>query len=124
MMYFVPLSTVLAIHDDQIKEFGGLPGVRDRNVLDSALCQPQARFGGEYLHANIYEMAAAYGFHLCKNHPFFDGNKRTACMTMITFLWMNDLALSFPFMEGYGVLMAVPEGRLSKQDLAIWLKNR
>jgi death-on-curing protein len=69
-------------------------------------------------------MAAAYGFHLCKNHPFLDGNKRTACMVMITFLQLHDLAFSFTHRELYHCIMAVAEGRTGKQDLAIWLEKR
>ncbi|HEY1351635.1 MAG TPA: type II toxin-antitoxin system death-on-curing family toxin [Ktedonobacteraceae bacterium] len=99
MIRFIPHKVVLAIHEDQIHEFGGLPGLRDEHVLASALSQPEAQFGGEYLHTSMYEMAAAYGFHLCKNHPFLDGNKRTAWMVMVTFLRLNGYIFSLDVMD-------------------------
>jgi death on curing protein len=82
---FIPLSVVLAIHDDQIASFGGTPGVRDEGLLQSALAQPQATFGGQLLHPSIAEKAAAYLYPLAMNHPFWDGNKRTAFAVMDTF---------------------------------------
>jgi death on curing protein len=75
---FLDLVEVLEIHESRIELYGGRPGVRDLGLLQSALAQPSAGFGGEYLHGNLYEMAAAYLFHVSRNHPFVDGNKRTA----------------------------------------------
>ena len=69
---------VLAIHARQIEKFGGTPGLRDEGLLDSALAQPQATFDQQWLHPTIPEQAAAYLYHLAMNHPFVDGNKRTA----------------------------------------------
>ena len=68
------MSLVLAIHDDQIASFGGTSGLRDEGLLQSALAQPQATFGGQLLHPSIAEQAAAYLYHLAMNHPFLDGN--------------------------------------------------
>jgi len=68
--------------------YGGKPSLRDEKLLESAL-ESEATFEGEYLHKSIYEMAAAYGFHLCKNHPFIDGNKRIALIALFTFLYVN-----------------------------------
>ncbi|MEL6166026.1 MAG: Fic family protein [Cyanobacteria bacterium J06628_3] len=69
------VNDVIEIHLDQIVSFGGTAGVRDEGLLESALAQPQATFSGEYLHTTIYEQAAAYLYHITKNHPFIDGNK-------------------------------------------------
>ncbi|WP_292843596.1 type II toxin-antitoxin system death-on-curing family toxin [Nostoc sp. NMS8] len=88
------ISQVLNIHQRQIKRFGGTSGVRDEGLLDSALAQPQATFGGEFLHPTICEQAAAYLYHLAMNHPFLDGNKRTAFAVMLTFLNLNGYALN------------------------------
>ncbi|MEG4329587.1 Fic family protein, partial [Microcoleus sp. herbarium5] len=73
---FLFLDEVLELHDDQISSFGGTPGVRDEGLLESALAQPQATFGGQFLHSTISEQAAAYLYHIAMNHPFIDGNKR------------------------------------------------
>ncbi len=75
---FLTLAEVIEIHVDQIKRYGGRQGIRDFGLLESALAQPEASFGGEWLHRDVYEMAAAYAYHICQNHPFIDGNKRTA----------------------------------------------
>jgi hypothetical protein len=73
---FLTVDEVLAIHAHLIERYGGSPGIRDLGLLRSALAMPEASFGGETLHATLYEQAAAYCFHSVKNHPFVDGNKR------------------------------------------------
>ena len=77
---FLSLAEVLEIHRDQIERYGGDPGIRDLDLLQSALAIPAAGFGGQYLHNDLYEMAAAYLFHITQNHPFVDGNKRTGAV--------------------------------------------
>lgn len=91
---FHSLDEVLELHADQISSFGGTPGVRDEGLLQSALAQPQATFGGDFLHPTISEQAAAYLYHIAMNHPFIDGNKRTAFAVMDTFLRLNGCALN------------------------------
>jgi death on curing protein len=123
MIKFLPLDIVLAFHEDQIKEYGGKTGIRDINLLKSALAQPEASFGGEYVHSDIFEMAAAYGFHICKNHPFFDGNKRTAFLAMYTFLHVNGWELIADKKLTYAVVMDLAAGKLSKEELTDFLRN-
>lgn len=82
-------DVVREIHAEAIKLFGGLKGVRDENLLASAVLTPQSSFGGKSPYADIIEIAAAYLFYICKNHPFLDGNKRTAMMAAIVFLRLN-----------------------------------
>jgi death on curing protein len=123
MIRFLPEVIVLAIHDDQIRLYGGVYGVRDAAALDAALHMPQAQFGGQFLHSTIFEMAAAYGFHLCQNHPFIDGNKRSAGMVMFTFLQLNGLEPVAAEADYYAAMMAVATGQLSKEQLADWLKT-
>ena len=72
------MGEVLLILQDQIRRYGGAYGVRDTDLLSSALAMPSASFEGKYLHKDLYEQGAAYAFHICQNHPFIDGNKRTA----------------------------------------------
>ena len=93
---FLTLAEVVVIHQDEIERHGGIHGVRDMGLLESALAQPEASFGGEWLHRDLHEMAGAYAFHLCQNHPFFDGNKRTALAAALVFLKINDVPLVDP----------------------------
>ena len=74
---FLALDEILEIHDDQIQRYGGDAGIRDRGLLESAIAMPQQSFGGQYLHKDIFEMAAAYAFHLAESQAFVDGSKRT-----------------------------------------------
>ena len=85
------IDTVREIHAEAIKQFGGLNGVRDENLLPSAVLTPQSSFGGKSPYADIVEVAAAYLFYICNNHPFLDGNKRTAMMAAIVFLRLNGI---------------------------------
>ena len=87
---FLTLDEVLEIHAQQIELYGGSDGVRDPAGLESAVATPMATFGGEFLHSTIPSMAAAYLFHICQNHAFVDGNKRTGANAAITFLLIND----------------------------------
>ncbi len=123
MIRFLPEAVVMAMHDDQIRLYGGAYGVRDMSALDAALHMPQAQFGGEFLHTTIFEMAAAYGFHLCQNHPFLDGNKRAAGMAMFTFLQLNGLEPHASEPDYYAVMMSVASGQMSKEQIADWLRE-
>ena len=123
MIRFLLEAIVLAIHDDQIRLYGGAYGVRDAAGLDSALHTPRAQFDGQFLHSTIFEMAAAYGFHLCQNHAFIDGNKRTAGMAMFTFLQLNGLEPVASETDYYATMMAVASGQMSKEELAAWVQT-
>ena len=123
MLRFLPDEVVLAIHDDQIRLYGGSYGVRDEGLLDSAINMPRATFGGQFLHNDIFAMAAAYGFHISENQPFIDGNKRTAGMVMLTFLKLNGLDPVASEMEYYQTIMAVANREMSKEQLAAWLRT-
>jgi death on curing protein len=123
MVRFLRLEIILAIHDDQIRLYGGAYGLRDAAGLDAAFHMPQAQFSGQFLHSTIFQMAAAYGFHLCQNHPFLDGNKRTAGMAMFTFLKLNGLEPIATESDYYAVMMAVASGNTTKEELADWLQT-
>jgi death-on-curing protein len=87
--FHLSIEIVREIHAEALKQFGGLNGVRDENLLASAVLAPQSTFGGKSPYSDIVEVAAAYLFYICKNHPFLDGNKRTAMMAAIVFLRLN-----------------------------------
>lgn len=120
---FISKADVLAIHKRQVEKFGGLDGVRDEDLLDSALAQPQATFFGELLHSTIPAQAAAYLYHLAKNHPFLDANKRTAFATTIAFLGINGYELNMTEEEAYVMVMQVAQGEMTKEELASLLEQ-
>src|SRR5438128_4379286 len=118
------LDEVLEIHEQQIERYGGSSGIRDAGWLESAVATPQATFGGEFLHASIPAMAAAYLFHLCQNHAFVDGNKRTGANAAITFLLINDWELDFGEDEFVDLVLSVASGTTSKSILTETLEGR
>lgn len=118
---FLSLDDVLAIHEDQLRRYCGARGVRDLTLLESALGLPRATFGREFLHATLFEMAAAYLFHIARNHPFVDGNKRTALAAALVFLWMHDVRVEAPEEELYELVLAAAVGSSSKSEIAVFL---
>jgi death-on-curing protein len=117
MINFLTLSEILLILEDQIKNYGGTYGVRDINLLSSALYVPQSSFDGNYLHKTIPTMAAAYAFHICQNHPFIDGNKRVALASSLVFLDINQY--TFNCKEGtlYNEMLGVAKSEIKKEEL-------
>ena len=113
---FLTIENVLAIHRRMIAEFGGNAAVHDQGLLESAVMMPAARFSGEYVHEGIPAMAAAYLFHICKNHAFMDGNKRTALASAAIFIELNNRQLIATDDELEGITTGVAEGRLTKDD--------
>ncbi|MEO7295203.1 MAG: type II toxin-antitoxin system death-on-curing family toxin [Candidatus Limnocylindria bacterium] len=116
---FLSIEELLGLHQRQIERYGGAPGLRDLGLLQSAAALPAASFDGAWLHGTIEEMAAAYLFHLCQNHPFLDGNKRLAAVAMIVFLVLNGLRPSFSEDELVALTLAVANGEATKAEAAI-----
>lgn len=114
-------ETVAAIHNRQISEHGGLPGVRDTGALASALERPRQK------HAcgkpDNFELAAAYTYGLSVNHPFHDGNKRTAYVTSLLFLRLNGYAIKATDEDKFRTFLALAAGEMSEPDLAIWFRD-
>lgn len=120
---FLTLDEVLAIHADQIRRYGGASGLRDRGLLESALAMPRASFDGEYLHGTVFEMAAAYLYHLARNHPFVDGNKRTALMCTLVFLGLAGWKLAADPDALFETVDGVATGHGDKSALAVYLRG-
>jgi death-on-curing protein len=120
---FLALEEVLALHAEQIRRFGGAPGLRDPALLASALAMPRATFGGEPLHATPWEAAAAYLFHLARNHPFVDGNKRTALAAALVFLGLNGFTVEADDDAVTGLVVGVASGAVSKSEVAVFLQR-
>ncbi len=121
---FLSTEDVLLLHADQIDLYGGEHGVRDVGLLDSAIAQPQAGFGGEYLHTDIYSMAAAYMFHIVKNHPFLDGNKRAGAVAALLFLDINGIEIDAPPGSLYDLTIEVATGQAGKDEIAEFFRSR
>ncbi len=114
---FLDVDHILVIHHRVVEEFGGDPGLRDRGLLESAVAMPRATFGGEFLHPRLSDMAAACHFHLCRNHPFLDGNKRVAVAAAEVFLLINGHELTAPDEALLKLTMGVADGTVSKDEV-------
>jgi len=119
---FLTLAEVLEIHQDQLSRYGGRSGIRDLGLLKSALAMPQAGMGEEYFHADIVEMAAAYLFHIVRNHPFADGNKRTGTVAALVFLALNGIEIEADETEFERMVRKVAEGKTGKGETAGFLR--
>lgn len=120
---WIALNSVLPMHKRQIAEHGGTEGIRDEGLLLSALARP------ENLHAygdnpDIAALAASYAFGIAKNHPFLDGNKRTALVVAVTFLNLNGYDFDAPGEETYTMFLQLAEGSISEEELAAWFRER
>ena len=120
---FLTVEDILEIHSDLIASFGGAPEIRDSAALESAVAQVQATFQGEFLHHDLFEMAAAYIFHLSGNHPFLDGNKRVALGSGLVFLEMNGISIFDPAGSLYSFMMKVASGQKKKLEIAEFLRK-
>lgn len=117
-LVFLNLAEVIEIHKDQIERYGGHPGLRDYDLLCSAVAMPEASFGGDYLHIDVFEMAAAYVYHICKNHPFVDGNKRTGLACGLVFLEINGITIIDDDGKLYESVMSIASGELDKVSMS------
>jgi death-on-curing protein len=121
--FFLELADILDFHDSRIQLYGGSPGLRDLGLLLSAIEQPQAGIGGEFLHKDLFEMAAAYLLHISRNHPFVDGNRRTALACCLLFLSINDIEIDADPLELEVLTVATAEGNKQKNEIAEFLRT-
>ena len=119
---FLTVEDVLELHDDQLRLFGGGDGIRDWSALESAVAVPQASFDGQFLHEDLFAMAAAYAFHIAENQPFVDGNKRTALNAALVFLDLNGWIVSDPGGDLFGAMLGLADASVDKADLARLLR--
>lgn len=120
---FLEITDVLQIHMDQIANYGGATEIRDRALLESAIEQPRASFGGNYLNPFPHTMAAAYLFHIVMNHPFVDGNKRTGTVAALIFLNLNGIVIEANPGELSDLTIAVAQGTIGKLDVADFFRS-
>ena len=112
---------VLAIHDEQLREFGGPAGIRDMGALESALGRARNRWA--YEGGDLPRLAAAYGFGIARNHPFVDGNKRAALLAIITFLGINDVEFTDSEAEAVIMIRDIAAGEIDEEVLARWIAD-
>jgi death-on-curing protein len=119
---WIDIHDIRAIHDVQIARHGGLEGVRDQGLIESALARPRNLAG--YGEPDAADLAAAYAFGIARNHAFLDGNKRTAWVAARVFLADNGVSLVFDQVEGYRFMMSVADGTIDEASAAGWFRDR
>ena len=112
---------VIAIHDEQLREFGGPPGLRDLGMLGSALGRPQNKWS--YGETDFAALAAAYAFGIVRNHPFVDGNKRASFLSLITFLGLNCIEFLADEAEATVIIQDLAAGKVDEAGLTRWIKD-
>lgn len=124
MIVWLAKEAVLAIHDRQVSEHGGSAGVRDEGLLESALARPQQLHAYGDPAPDLADLAAALAYGLARNHPFVDGNKRTAAVCCETFVELNGALLEADDPDLFPQYLALAEGKLAERDFAAWLRER
>lgn len=122
-MKFFTVEEVIEVHDSLITAYGGLHGIRDMGLLISAIEMPKATMFGEYLHASIYDKAAAYLFHIVCNHAFLDGNKRTGSAVSLIFLKQNGIEKKYNILEFEEMVCKVAQSQLTKNQISEHLEK-
>lgn len=123
MIYYISFEYVLELHDQLIDDYGGLKGVSNGGLLQSALEAPKACFQGRDLYRTVYDKAAVYLFHISKNHPFIDGNKRTAGMVSLVFLYANGIPFTILDKDYQNLLLKTAQGQISKAEIARFFRD-
>ena len=123
MPRFLTIDDVLESHAAQIDVYGGSEGMRDIGLLQSALAQPEATFGGQFLHLDLFEMAAAYLFHIVQNHPFVDGNKRVGLEAALLFLEINGQSIDTTDDALVDLVLQTAQGQTTKQQIADFFRD-
>lgn len=118
---WLDIDIVLDFHAEQLALFGGADGIRDRGLLESALARPLNKFS--YGETEMAALTAAYGFGIARNHPFIDGNKRTALASMIVFLGVNGVDLDVPQEEATAMILGLAAGEITEDLLARWIAD-
>lgn len=121
-MKFLDTDVVHSFHDRQIADHGGLEGVRDAGLLESALARPQNRYG--YGETDVYALAAAYAYGIARNHPVLDGNKRTALHSALAFLRLNGAPMPPPTPHLVDIMVRLAEGDIDEAGFAAWLRTQ
>ena len=123
MIEYLTIEQVIELHDEMLKRYGGLPGIRDKNLLWSAIDAPKAAMFGQEMYPSVYEKAAAYLYHLVCNHPFNDANKRTGFAVTLVFLEVNGAKQAFQKKDLENLVIEVAKGKETKERITKFLKH-
>lgn len=126
-MIFTTLNEVIDYHSEIIQIYGGLGGIRDLGLLKSAIEMPKSMMFGQFLHISIFDKTSAYLYHLVRNHPFIDGNKRTATITALVFLRNNNVLIHFTDEESHEfeeIVVQTAQGKISKKEISAYLQSK
>ena len=115
---FLSLEDVLEIHQMQLERYGGSDGIRSMPLLESAIAMPQSTFDGQFLHHDLFEMAAAYAYHIAENQPFIDGNKRTGLACALVFLEINGIETDDSEGKFYQAMIDIANKKVDKKSFA------
>ena len=118
---WLTITMVVAIHDEQLAIHGGLAGMRDAGMLESALDRPRNKWA--YEAAELPELAAAYAYAIARNHPFVDGNKRTSLLALYTFLGINEIDFVVPEATAAAIILSLAASEVSEESLARWIRD-
>jgi death on curing protein len=119
---WLTLDLLIAIHDEQLREFGGPPGLRDAGMLGSALGRAQNKWS--YGETDLAALAAAYAFGIARNHLFVDGNKRASLLSIVVFLGLNDIDFVADNAEAIVMFQDLAAGEIEEEGLARWIRDR
>lgn len=123
MISYLTIEQVIEIHDEMVTRYGGLPGIRDLNLLQSAIESPKTAIFRLEMYPSIFDKAAVYLYNIVKNHPFNDANKRTGYAVAVIFLLGNDVSLTFKNDDLEDMVIEVAKGKISREDLAYFLEH-
>lgn len=123
MIVWINKALTLAIHDRQLAEYGGSAGVRDESLLESALARPQQLYAYGDPPPDLADLTASLVFGLVRNHPFVDGNRRTAAVVCETFIELNDGQLDADDVELFTIYLTLAEGQLTVDEFSVWLRE-
>ena len=118
---WLSVELVIALHDEQLREFGGLEGLRDRSMLESAIDRPRNKWG--YGESDLAKLAAAYAYGLARNHPFADGNKRASLLSVFTFLGLNGIDFRADVAEAAVIFRDLAAGEIDEDGLSRWIRD-
>jgi death-on-curing protein len=119
--FWLRRKIIVAIHDEQLAIHGGASGLRDEDMLESALDRPKNKWS--YESAGLAELAAAYAFAIARNHPFVDGNKRTSLLALYTFLGVNGVDFDVPEAEAAAMILSLAAGEVAEEGLIRWIRD-
>jgi death-on-curing protein len=122
MIEYLTIEQVIELHDEMLKRYGGLPGIRDENLLWSAIDAPKAAMFGQEMYPSVYEKAAAYLYHLVCNHPFNDANKRTGYAVTLVFLEVNNAKKVFKKEDLENLVVEIAKGKKTKERITKFLE--